>query len=398
MLSSVGIVAWLAFAEPATTPDEQPLDTLPRAERDEARAHEAWTKGAKAFEEGRLEEAIDHFEQTYRYSGRPGPLFSLGQAHRHLWEQHKDDRQRRLAIMRFEQYLLVDPEGRRKLEAERWITTLQSQSELEDLGEPAPLFTRIGLTSRTPGASASIDGGAFAKLPITPDVVPGHHEVVVTAPGFREQRRDVEVPEGSTVPMELTLEPIDAQLSVRGPIGAELWIDGERVGRLPTRGPIALTPGAHQVGVAQRGRTLFVRDLDLDRGESQRIDARLEPTGQRKVALATIVVGTTGSAASIVLMALALDFQRRAKAVQDDRSDDGVGEATWDRGAQIAHRRDGLRTAALATGITGLAVLATGIVLWATDRPPVASQLHRRVRASVDAGRGFAGASLRGSF
>jgi PEGA domain-containing protein len=392
------IAAWLVIAAPPVEPDpERPL--TPIAEHDETRAREEWTKGAAAFEAGRLDEAIEHFEQTYRYSGRPGPLFSLGQAHRHLWEQHKDDRQRRLAIKRFQQYLDVDPEGRRKLEAEKWITLLQSESELEDLGEPAPIFTRLGISSRTPGASASIDGGAFAKLPITPDVAPGRHEVVVTAPGFREERRAVEVPEGSTLPVELTLEPVAARLTVRGPLGSELWVDGERVARLPTRGPVVLPPGPHEIGVAQRGRSLFVRELDLDRGEAERVDAKLERTGQRKIALAAVVVGSTATAASIVLMALTFDAQRRAKRVARDRSDgDGIGEAPFDHGLQIADRRDALRTAALATGVTGLTVLATGIVLWLTDRPPT-SQLHRRIaRVSIDAGRGFTGASLRGAF
>jgi hypothetical protein len=287
------------MAEPTAPSTEQtPLDVLPQAQRNEALAREAWDRGAKAFGEGRLADAIREFERTYRYSGRPGPLFSLGQAHRHRWEQEKDPRQRELAILRYKQYLEVDPDGTRRIEAERYIRELQRVDELEGLGEPPPIFTRLSISSRTEGAHASIDGGTPVPLPVTPDVAPGRHEVVVSAEGFRPQRRAVAVPEGSTVPVELTLEPIDALLSVRGPVGADLYVDGQRVARLPTRAPVAVPPGTHQIGVAKPGKTLFVREVDLGRGESQGIEAQLETTGQRKVAYAAMGVGTAGAVAS----------------------------------------------------------------------------------------------------
>ncbi len=401
------IFGWLALVVAPAAPDG-PTDPLPQVEHDEARARAAWEAGAVAFAAGDMHEAIKQFELTFRYSGRPGPMFSLGQAHRHLWEQTKDDRQRRLAVVRYQRYLELDAQGRRKLEAERWITELQD--ELEDLGEPPPLFTRLGITSPTPGATASIDGGPTAALPITPDVAPGRHVVEVSAAGFHGERREVALPEGSTLPLMVELVPIDAQLSVRGPVGAEVYVDGQRVGSLPLRAAVALAPGRHQLGVAQRGRTLFVRELELDRAERDQLEARLETTGQRKVALAAVVVGASASAAAVVLMALALDQQRRAREVHDEltTSDSGITLDRYRDGAQAAQRRDALRAGALATGITGLAVLATGVLLWITDRPAVGSQLQRppaggrgkstRVQPTLAVSTSFAGAGVLGRF
>lgn len=402
------LFAWVTAQQLALAPsttDDQPLETVPRSELDEPRAREAWARGAKAFGDGHLQEAIEQFELTYRYSGRPGPLFSLGQAHRHLWEQGKDDRQRVLAIQRYEQYLAVDPEGRRKLEAERWITLLQKEAELEDLGEPPPIFTRLAITSPTPGAHVSIDHGASVALPFTPDVAPGRHVVIASAPGYRTARRELELPAGSTLPIELELVPLDALLTVRGPAGAELWIDGERVARLPTRGPVPVTPGAHQIGVAQRGRTLFVRDVELDNAERERIDAPLERTGQRKVAISSVAVGTLAAAASVVVTSLAFDAQRRARVIQDQIGAEGFGvpKARYDERTRQIERRDALRSAAIGTGVTGLALIATGVLLWISDRPPTGSRLQRpkervRVQPGLDAGAGFAGGFLRGAF
>lgn len=401
------LLAWLAFAEPASASEgPRPLEPLPQREHDETRAREAWNRGAQAFGEGRLEDAIREFEETFRHSGRPGPLFSLGQAHRHRWEKTSDPRQRQLAILRYQQYLQLDPDGRRRLEAERWIRELQTLDELEDDADQPRVFTRIGLSSRTPGAIATIDGDAPVALPITPDVAPGRHEVVVSAPGFHSQRRALHVPEGSTVPLVVDLVPLEARLVVRGPTGADLYVDGQRHGALPRAGRLSLTAGAHQVGVAQRGRTLYVREVTLGRGEQRELRARLELTGQRKVAYAAFGIGAAATAGSIVLAALAFDAQSRAQHIEDDRTSGSIDDEEFRERQHWIERRDALRTAALATGISGLAVLATGIVLYFTDRPPTASQLRRpdvraqrlQLRPSVDVSRHSAGGGMRGRF
>jgi hypothetical protein len=403
------LLAWLACAEPTSTSRAEgprPLEPLPQREHDEVRAREAWNRGAQAFGEGRLEDAIREFEETFRHSGRPGPLFSLGQAHRHRWEKTGDPRQRALAILRYQQYLQLDPDGRRRLEAERLIRELQTIDELEDDADEPRIFTRIGLASRTPGAIATIDGGPPVALPITPDVAPGRHEVVVSAPGFHAQRRALHVPEGSTVPLAVDLVPLGARLVVRGPAGADLYVDGGRVGALPRAGRLTLSAGVHQVGVAQRGRTLFVREVALGRGEQREVRAQLELTGQRKIAYAMFGIGAAAAAGSIVLGALAFDAQRHAQDIEDERTSGSIDDDAFQDRQQWIARRDSLRTASLATGISGLAVLAAGVVLYFTDRPPVASQLRRpdvraqrlQLRPSLDASVHSATGGMRGRF
>jgi hypothetical protein len=91
---------WLLCCLLATTapvsavPGERPLEALPQVDRDEARARGAWERGAQAYRDGRLLEAIAALEESYRYSGRTGALFSLGQAHRRRWEHEQDHAQR----------------------------------------------------------------------------------------------------------------------------------------------------------------------------------------------------------------------------------------------------------------------------------------------------------------
>ena len=359
-------------------PPEGNLEALPEADRNEAAARSAWEQGTLAYRQGRLEDAVRHFEETYRYSGRSGLLFSLGQAHRHLYESGGDERQRHLAIVRFQQYLEVEPEGKRKVEAERFLAELLplSQLELEGMGEAA-LFTRVSVSSLAPGATVVVDDGEPVELPATPDVEPGAHTILVSAPGFHPARRNVDVPEGSTVSLEVPLRELEARLTVKAPGGADLYVDGQRVARLPVDAGVELAPGRHQIGVARTGRALFVRELELDRGEERELDASLEMTGQRKVSFATMAIGSAGIVTSGVFVGLALDAQQRARAIVAQQNESSISAAQELQRSELVTRRDAMRNAAIASGVTGAVVLATGVILYLTDRPPVASRLSR---------------------
>ncbi len=391
-------------AAPATPPaGEEALQALPQAEQNDRRAREAWRLGTLAYEEGRLGDAIRHFEETYRYSGRSGPLFSLAQAHRHRYENEGDPRQRHLAIVRFQQYLEVDPKGSRKVEAERYLAELRPLSELEGLGEPR-IATRISLSSATPQATVRIDDGASQPLPVTPDVAPGSHQVVVRAPGFDDWTRTVVVPEGSTVSLEVRLHERAARLAVTGAPDADLYVDGQRVARLPVASGVTLVPGVHQIGVARPGRSLWIREVDLGRGEARSLSASLEVTSQRKVAWVAMAGGGGAVVAATTMMGIALRAQAQARAIADRREAQSVTLIEETQRRELVARRDTLRNAAVGVGVTGVALVVTGVLLYFLDRPPVASQLHRPERRAatlvggVEAHGHYAGAAIHGRF
>lgn len=410
----VALVALLAVAPvgpgvaptTAASPGDEALQVLPEAEQNDRRAREAWRQGTLAYEEGRLVDAIRAFEETYRYSGRSGPLFSLGQAHRHRYEREGDPRQRHLAVVRFQQYLEVDPEGSRKVEAERYLAELRplSELELEGLGDPR-ILTRLSLSSAVEGATVRVDGGEPLTLPAALDVEPGEHQVLVRAPGYEDWSRSVVVPEGSTVAPELRLSELGARLTIAGPPGSDVYVDGQRVARLPVARGVALTPGVHQIGVARAGRSLWVRELALGRGESRRLEATLEVTGQRKVAWVAMAVGGAAVVASATAMGLALRAQAQAQLIADARDAGSIELAEEQRRRELIDRRDTMRNAAIGAGVSGLALVVTGVLLYFADRPPVGSQLQRPERRRTAAITGgpqingtYAGAAIAGSF
>jgi len=70
------------------------------------------------------------------------------------------------------------------------VTLSRRIQELE--AQPA----RLVVTSPTPGATLSIDGRAVGPLPWDGEVVAGHHELLVSAPGFVDSSRTVRATSG----------------------------------------------------------------------------------------------------------------------------------------------------------------------------------------------------------
>lgn len=403
----VGLLIWATpeSSPPVETPSAASMPELPEVDEDEAKADAAWALGVAAYGNGELDEAIKQFRETYRYSGSAGPLFSLGQAHRHAYEQTEDDLHRRLAIQSYRAYIDKDPEGKRRFEAESFITELQTEAErdLEGIDRPVP-FTGISVTSDIMDARVSVDGADAAVLPASLELDVGRHEVVVVAPGHRPWRRTVEVSEGSTVALVANPQPKPARLTVEGPAGADVYVDGERVARLPAPEGIEVAPGPHQVGVARRGRALFIREVDLGRGEARSMQAELESSGQRKVAVAALAVGGSGLVAAGVLGGLALNAQSRALAIQRERTSAFLNLDHELEGRELQDQRDRLRGATVGTAVVGAVGVVAGVVLYLTDRPPVASQLHGprdappRLQAGPEIGAGRFGLQIGGRF
>lgn len=378
------------------------LDVLPEAERDIEEAKRLFDAGKQAASGSRWDEAIRYFALAYRYSASPGQLYSLGRGHRELYfNRGRDPVQLRLALLRFEQYLQRSPQGRNRDNATRYVAELAPYAQvLEGFDDEVPI-TRLMVHSPIPEATVAIDGGPAGPAPVTLDVPPGDHHVRVTAPGYFVVTRDIEVPEGATVPLEISLAARPAALTITGPRGAEVFVDGATAAQLPMRAPIDLPAGVHQIAIAQRGRTPLVRELQLDRGGQRSLDVELAVTLQRKLAYAALAVGSVGLVATPVVAGLAGRAQNQAQQAADERTSQGVSAERFAQEQQAWAQRDALRAAAIASGVVGVSVLGGGVILWLTDRPHLEGRLYRPERR-VSAAGAFDGrraiATLRGRF
>lgn len=131
--------------------------------------------------------------------------------------------------------------GRRRLASTivRPADALNELDELRDdiisgiLNRP---FSRLQVDVEQPAASVSLDGGlaGFGTVSL-PYLEPDEYELVVTAAGYEEEVREVELAESETVRMTVDLSPLPAdRVTVNSePEGANLYVGSEWIGRTP---------------------------------------------------------------------------------------------------------------------------------------------------------------------
>lgn len=347
------------------------LSELPEPEQDRAKADEMLAQGEVAYVQGRFDVALDFFVEAYRFYPNQGVLFAVGEAHRALWEVNRSRPDLDMALRRYTDYLRMAPDGGYAEQAAVHYAKLQAdQLRLER--DAKVVITKLRLSSSVTGAVASIDGAEPLPLPTSLDVDPGKHEVRVSAPGYEPAVRTVTVDEGSSLNSQIDLVALPGAITVRGPKGAEVQIDGATVGKLPLAGPLVVEAGTRFVAVVKNGQTAFSREVEVGSDETVEVRAKLRPTTQRLMSYAFMGLGGAAMATSGVFTGLAFKAQNEWNEGDEKRRTEGnTSERHADRQVRLAEQRDQWRSAAIATGAAGGAVLLTGVVLYAFDRPKV---------------------------
>lgn len=412
--STIAVVVALGLAGPAPvpTPDaavpgppvealqpeyREQLATVPEGARDVPQARELFAAGKQAASADRWDDAIRYFAEAYRLSASPGQLYSLGRGHRELYfRDGRDPVQLRLALLRFRQYLEASPTGRNRANASKYIEELEPYASVLEGFDDDPPITRLMVYSPIARAEVTIDGRDPMPAPVSIDVSPGGHRVVVQARGYHPSVRSVDVPEGATVPLEVGLRARAAEVTIEGPAGADLYVDGEARGVLPAPEAFELDAGPHQLAVAKRGHRPFVHELELERGDAQTVSVNLPTTPQRKLAIAGLAIGGASLVSAATFLGLALQAQSDARALADERNSMGVDFDRYTEEQRAWSRRDAMRTGAIVSGVVSLSAATVGVILLLSDKPRLADRLRKPRRIEPDAGVGSIG--VRGSF
>lgn len=158
-----------------------------------------------------------------------------------------------------------------------------------------PVTGRLALLSvstRVPDAEVVVDGKPVGKTPLAGPIAlaPGRRVVDVIRPGYRRERRVLDLAGGSNAKLELELAVDGARLASEGgrleleisEREAVVFVDAEPRGAYAA--PLALPPGRHRIRVERAGFFPFERDVDVPRGSSTRVPIELEPTPETRVA------------------------------------------------------------------------------------------------------------------
>ncbi|MFW6388231.1 MAG: PEGA domain-containing protein [bacterium] len=124
-------------------------------------------------------------------------------------------------------------------------TIVRPEDALDELEELQPditsgilnrPFSRLQVDVEPPSASVSLNGSlaGFGSVSL-PYLEPDRYELVVTAAGYGEQVREVELNESESAQMSVDLSPLPAErVTIRSePEGADLYVGSEWVGRTP---------------------------------------------------------------------------------------------------------------------------------------------------------------------
>lgn len=403
----IAVLMWCLLSQTgaAAEPGEQAL----------AEAKTYFEAGRQAYEATDYLTAAQAFAQAQALAPRAAIVFSMAQAYRQQYFLDRRVEHLQRAIELYGEYVAQTDKGGRKGDAQRFkaelerelklVSTKASQPPPLEAGEVGKGKTQLMISSRTPGATASLDGGEPQEMPLIAEVEPGPHEVKVEAEGFLSAGVKQTAVEGRLVVAEINLAEKPAAVRVNAPEGAEVSVDGRYVGQAPLLFPIQLRAGSHFLAVTDRGSHAFVRELSLDRGQELSLTASLETTAQRDVSYyfigggAVLFAGTLGTAIGALVSEGGARLIRRKIEVDqvnitaEERADyEKLREL---RGTLIA-TSSGLLVGALALGLTG------GL-LYALDNPGVHSRKPAELEEDAFSiapviGDGQFGAMVGGSF
>jgi tetratricopeptide (TPR) repeat protein len=151
--------------------------------KDAARARELYEEGARLYNLGQYENALQSFEQAYAISGAKPLLFNIAQAHRLAGPSHCER-----ALSAYETYLREDPQASNRVEVQQRIDEMRVCAERERANQSvspqpphapangdAPRIENIpsGAEPATPSASVApiVVTGVGAALAITGGVL-----------------------------------------------------------------------------------------------------------------------------------------------------------------------------------------------------------------------------------
>jgi hypothetical protein len=185
------------------------------------------------------------------------------------------------------------------------------------------------------------------------------------------------------------------------PAGAQIFLDGARVGDAPLARPVHVEPGEHVIQVSQQGLGTDERRIQIAAGESQEIALVLQapaadaagkalpaeqtpepPPSNRRPSVFPVVVGSTlvaaGIAAGVGFSVAAGNDADEAERLRGDLGSDDCsvtsGNGTCQALQDVAEREDTHRNIATASFITaGVAALATA-AYWFWPRKRHAAQ------------------------
>jgi hypothetical protein len=155
----------------------------------------------------------------------------------------------------------------------------QESRDAEDLRKVLePLTSKLQLTVSEPEAAVTIDEQPIGSTPIKAPIVldPGTKRIRVAKAGFKEAVETETFTSGSTVTLEITLQPEihQGRLHVKGSPSDTIWLDGRVVGQGQWDAPVPT--GKHYVSVTAPGKRSYEAETTVGDAQMRDINVTLQ--------------------------------------------------------------------------------------------------------------------------
>jgi hypothetical protein len=227
-------------------------------------AAERFDRALRLVNSGDLSGGLAEFQRAYSLVPSPIALYNVGLVYAAL--------DRPVEAARAFQKALASPDALKPDDVARAQRVMQEQGD--KIGQ-------VAVSANVKEGVVEVDNVEIARLPLERplDVASGPHVIGVVSPGYAPSRREVLVAGREVVDARLELAAIEgllAHIALHGSVpAADVFVDGERVGKTPLESTVTVAPGTHQVEVRRAGYTPAGRSIALQDGA--RGDLSLDP-------------------------------------------------------------------------------------------------------------------------
>jgi hypothetical protein len=229
-----------------------------------AEARERFDTGLHLFEKGENAGALAEFKRAYQLIPNPVVLYNMALVYAAM--------NRPVESVDTLAQFLADPGG---------AGPDQKKHAEQVRDEQTKRIAQLVVLTDHP-AVVEIDGVEAGRTPLAKPirVASGSHVVAVEAAGFLGSRREVTLAGQLTETIAMSMQPTDtrmAQLVVTAALpGAEVLVNGKRVGATPLPASVAVAPGKVKVEVQRAGYVTSAQTISLDEGARGELSFTLE--------------------------------------------------------------------------------------------------------------------------
>lgn len=145
----------------------------------------------------------------------------------------------------------------------QYISVEENKNRTIDLTPPTPITGTVAITSRPLGASITIDGKDYGMTPQNiNDIIIGHHTVTLSKRNYKTENLPIEVLENQTADVDVTLSDMAMMTIKSRPTNADLYIDGQHVGKTPYSAEMA--SGDYDIRLAKAKYCDMEKRIHLD--------------------------------------------------------------------------------------------------------------------------------------